>query len=102
MPKYVVQIDAQNFLVDVGGKAAKHGFITFKCVEAEDPQSAELAAIQTIRDDQDLRPLVQNAKEDPPHMSLLSIDEVESFDEIDGCGKIWYEMNPKRWWQFWR
>jgi hypothetical protein len=102
MPKYVVQIEAENFLIEVDGVVAKRGFITFKCVEAEDAESAELTAVQMIRDDQELRPLVQNEVSDPPCMSMISIHEVESFDEVEGLGKIWYEMNPKRWWQFWR
>jgi hypothetical protein len=102
VPKYVVQIDAENFLIDVEGVVAKRGFITFKYVEAEDPGAAELAAVQMIRDDQELRPLVQNAASDPPLMSMLSIQEVESFDEAERFPTIWYDMNPKRWWQFWR
>jgi hypothetical protein len=102
VPKYVVQIDAENFLIDVDGEVAKRGFITFTCVESDDPDSAELAAVQMIREDQDLRPLVKNAASDPPRMSMVSIHEVESFDEVEGLGKIWYDMNPKRWWQLWR
>ncbi|MBI5722961.1 MAG: hypothetical protein HZA50_03305 [Planctomycetes bacterium] len=85
------------------GKVAKHGFITFRFVEADDPDAAENAAVQQLRDDQELRVLVRNDKHDPPMMDVIEILERDSFDGIGTQpGRIWYEMNPKRWWQFWR
>ena len=103
MPKYLVQIDAHNFLIDVDGSTTKRGFITFMHVEAYDPTSAEYKAVQMLRDDQDLRALVRNESADPPVMDVLEIAELESFKGVETqLGRIWYEMNPKRWWQFWR
>ena len=103
MPKYQVQIDASNFLVDIGGSTSKRGFLTARYVEADDPTSAEAAAVQMIRDDQDLRALVQNDRTDPPVIDVIEISELESFDGVENQpGRIWYDMNPKRWWQFWR
>lgn len=103
MPKYQIQIDASNFLVDLDGTVAKRGFITFRFVDAEDPVAAKNAAVQLLRDDQELRALVQNDSDDPPVMDVVEIAEFESFDGIsDQSGRIWYDMNPKRWWQFWR
>ncbi len=103
MAKYLVQIDAKNFLVEMEGKLAKHGFITFRYVEAADPVTAENEAVQMIRDDEELRSLVRNDPADPPVMAVLEIAELESFDGADiPPGRIWYEMSPKRWWQFWR
>lgn len=103
MPKYRVQIDAKNFLVEMEGKLGKYGFITFRFVEADDPTAAETAAVQMLRDDQELRSMVKNQAGDPPVMDVLEIAELESFDGVGtNPGRIWYEMNPKRWWQFWR
>ena len=97
MPKYRVQIDASNFLVDVDGRVAKHGFITIRWVEANSATDAEKAAVQMIREDQDLRALVKNDPGDPPVMDVLEIAEVESFDGIGGQpGRIWYEMQDRK------
>lgn len=103
MPKYRVQLDASNLLVDFDGSTAKYGFITFRYVEADDPTSAENAAVQLLRDDQDLRAILQNNPSDPPVMDVIEIAELESFDGVENQpGRIWYEIYPKRWWQFWR
>jgi hypothetical protein len=101
--KYRVQIEGKNFLVDMNGKVAKHGFITLRFVEADDPSVAENTAVQMLRNDQRLRGLVKNDGADPPVMDVLEIVELESADEMDQQpGLIWYPVNPKRWWQFWR
>jgi len=103
MPKYVVTIDASNFLVEMDNQLAKRGFIALKLVEADDPKKAEFAAVQMLRDDQGLREMVRNEPNDPPVMDLEEIAEVDSFDSFPTQpGLIWYELNPKRWWQFWR
>ena len=103
MPKYCVQIEASNFLVDIEGKLAKHGFLTLKFVEADDPIAAENTAVQMLRDDEELRVIVKNDSMDPPVMDVMEIIEVDSFDGVDSrMDRIWYEINPKRWWQFWR
>jgi hypothetical protein len=103
MPKYRVQIDAKNLLIDMGGNLAKYGFLTFRLIEAGDSRAAENAAIQMIREDQELQSILRNATGDPPFMDVKESAEVESLDGIDNkMGRIWYEMNPKRWWQFWR
>lgn len=104
MLKCAVQIDARNFLVDLDGSIAKRGFITLRYLEAADADAAEVAAVQLLRDDQELRAIVKNDPADPPTMDVLEIAEVESFGGIGDqtCGRIWYDMDPKRWWQFWR
>src|SRR5205809_294154 len=103
MPNYRVQIEGSNFLADMNGKIGKHGFITFCCLQADDGSAAENAAVQMVRDDQELRDLVKNQPDDPPVMDILEITELESLDGVPAkTGRIWYEMKPKRWWQLWR
>ncbi|MBI5724855.1 MAG: hypothetical protein HZA50_12920 [Planctomycetes bacterium] len=59
--------------------------------------------MQQLRDGQELRVIVRNDKADPPMMDVVEILERDSFDGIDTQpGRVWYEINPKRWWQFWR
>lgn len=104
MAKYQVTIHGQNFLINVGGRAAKHGFYTWRFVEAADALAAEYAAVEMIRQQQDLREAVNNDPADPPIMNVDEIVELESFAGIECLkpGFVWYEHNPKRWWQFWR
>jgi hypothetical protein len=103
MPKYRVQINAKNFLVDMDGVVAKYGFITWRLVDAPDPVAAENSAVQMLREDQELRVLVLNEKNDPP---VMDVTETAVLDSVEASqsqpGRIWYPMNPKRWWQFWR
>ncbi len=104
MPDYLVQIEGRNFLVEMEGRVARHGFITFRIIQAADPRAAELAAVQMIRATERLREMVRNPPEDPPVIEVTSIEELESLPPEDEPepGFIWYEENPRRWWQFWR
>jgi hypothetical protein len=60
MPTYRVQIEASNLLVNMDGRPGKHGFITFRFVQADEPVAAENAAVQMIRDDAELRGSILN------------------------------------------
>ncbi len=104
MPLYKVMINGRNFHIDMDGRVAKHGFFTFRVVEASDPAAAEYAAVQKIRETQRLRDLVRNTPENPPVMDVTSIDEVKASPRIEERepGFVWYDEDPKRWWQFWR
>lgn len=104
MPKYKVEINGANFLIDMEGRPAKHGFFTIRFVEAPDAAVAENDAVQMIRDTQRLRDLVRNAPDDPPVLDMIGITEMESFDGIEtpDLGFVWYEERPRRWWQSWR
>jgi hypothetical protein len=101
MPFYAVFIDASNFLVEIDGVMDKHGFFVTRVVEAADPNAAELQAVQSLRDDGELRALVRNSKDDPPVMDVKEIREADSLPEVQ-TGRAWYRMEPKRWWQFWK
>ncbi len=102
MKEYQVMMHGRNFLIDVDGKVARHGFFQNCFVEADSPTQAEERAVQQIRGDDELRALTRNAKEDPPILDVESMVEIKgSHDGEDvKTGKIWYR--EKRWWQFWK
>ena len=104
MACYRVEINGQNFLIEMDGRLGRYGFFTTRFVEALDPVGAENAAIQRIRETQHLRDSVRNSPDDRPVMDVTLIAELESFDGIANReqGFVWYEENPRRWWQFWR
>lgn len=49
MSLYQILIEGRNFLITVEGDCAKHGFLTYRYVEASDPESAGNKAVQMIR-----------------------------------------------------
>lgn len=104
MPKYLVEVEGTNFLIELEGVRSKHGFFTVRSVEVDDVTAAELQAIERIRTLPRLRELVLNPPDDPPVMHVRSILEVTSFDENEEPepGLVWYSVQPKRWWQFWK
>jgi hypothetical protein len=104
MPVYRVEINAKNFLVDLGGTVAKYGFVTHRFVTADDAASAENAAVEVLRNDGELRSMVKNQPGDPPVMDVTEIIELDgqANQPLGQPGRLWYELNPKRWWQFWR
>jgi hypothetical protein len=104
MPVYRVQMDAKNYLVDLEGKVGKYGFFTHRFVTADDATNAENAAVEMPRNDRELRPLVKNQIGDPPVIDVTEIVELDapSDQSFEQPGHVWYEMNPKRWWQLWR
>lgn len=66
MPKYQVQINAKNFLINLDGTTGKYGFITVRLVDAPDSTTAENTAVQMLRGDQERRALAMNEQTDPP------------------------------------
>ena len=103
MRRFRAKINGANFLFQLEGKIAKHGFYTFRDVEAADAEAAEIAAVQVLREDQKLRSLVQNAPEDRPTLAVEEIWEIDEREEHPPTGFIFYLMEPaKRWWQFWK
>jgi hypothetical protein len=103
VPKYVVQVNAKNLLVNLNGRVAKYGFIANRVINAADPDAAQTAALQMLCKKQDLREMVLNEKDDPPEMDVIEIAEIELRASLDEQPAFhWYEMNPKRWRQFWR
>ena len=98
MNKYQIEINGKNFLIDMNGEVSKYGFITYRYIEANDPQEAELQVMQMLRETEKLRNMVQNTKEDPPEMYMTEIEEIESFDQIEEMepGFIWYKEQEKK------
>ncbi len=102
MPLYRVQLHGRNFLIEMGGSVAKHGFYVDRDVEADGPEDAEYKAVQKIREHPGLRSAKMNALDDPPMIHLESIREIDEISQIE-AGIIFYpEQEAVPWWQFWR
>ncbi len=102
MPLYRVNLNGKNYLIETDGVIEKYGFYTFRDVTAANPEEAEYAAVQMLREDHGLRQIVKNAVDDPPTMHLEELVEIEAPNPIQP-GFIFYpEKTTNRWWQIWK
>ena len=74
-----VLLEGRNFWLRVDSDTRRLGFYTTRFVEAEDERSAELVAIQLIRDDPKL-PEVLHQRSDPPMIYAEEITAVAAPD----------------------
>ena len=85
-------LQGKNFLLNFDGKSQKHGFYTTRYVEANDPEEAELKAVDLIKMDSKLTESVQNDHSDVPMIYLDELIELECFEgeNITGTGYSFY------------
>ena len=83
MNKYRLLINGRNFLIEIDGNVAKHGFYQNIFIEAQSPEAAELIAFDRIRNNEDLKRIVKNDKDDPPQFFLDDIFEIDTITDSD-------------------
>ena len=81
MKKYSVMLEGRNFLLDIEGSVKKYGFFTTRYVEAENPEQAEIKAVQLIKEDRSLKMAAKNEGL-KPMIYLDSITELMSFEGV--------------------
>ncbi len=77
MKWYLVSLHGQNLYLNYKGDLAKYSFHTKCYVQANDEREAEIEALQKIMDDRKFQSIVQNEDDDPPTMSVESLQEVD-------------------------
>jgi hypothetical protein len=80
MKKYQVFVRGENFLMRFGEHEQKLGFYTTVFVEAQDSQSAEMQAVDLLRNDENLLTGTLNSKSDSPMMFVEDVEEFETFE----------------------
>lgn len=95
MYKYKVMIEGDNFEIKSDGEVCKCGFFTTRFVEAKDAKNAEVLAMNLIRDE--LKPIVLNARSNPPMMYIEEIQKIESFGDniVPGSGFTWFDTEAE-------
>ena len=58
MKRYKVLVEGVNFLIEIDNELIKHGFYTWRCVEAPDPAKAESITMEMLRGE--LKGVVKN------------------------------------------
>lgn len=91
MPTYALQMNGQNFLIEMDGKNLKHGFYQNFILQGKDEEEVELKAAELIRSSKELQNMTLNEEADPPMIFLDEIDElVENEPEDTSQGRVWY------------
>jgi hypothetical protein len=80
MPWFRTLVRGENFLMSTDGKTERLGFYTTRFVEAEGPEGAEMAAVESIRADTQLAQAISNDRSDPP---MIFVDEIQEIMETD-------------------
>lgn len=78
-------MNGENFLLNSDGQLQKLGFYVTRIVEAQNPEEAELAAVDLVREDSRLKGNVLNERDDPP---MLYADEIEEIEISDGAENV--------------
>src|SRR3989344_575971 len=90
MPLWQVRLNGKNFWLRMNGSPGRFGFYTTRYVEATDAREAELVAVQLIRDDPELRGVI-NERADPPMIHAEEIIPVPVPDaKVPNAGYTFY------------
>lgn len=102
MKKFHVLVNGQNFLVNIDGKTKKHGFFQNFLIETISVEDAAEEIIEKVRDDKELKKITLNSRKDSPNIEIEEINELNTFEGLEGVdsGRTWYV--EAKWWQFWK
>ncbi|UCG78321.1 MAG: hypothetical protein JSV21_00335 [Nitrospirota bacterium] len=95
MKKYKIILNGQNFIMKTAEGSEKCGFYTTKYVEAENYTEAEKAAVESVRNDDELKKGVLNERDNQPLIYIEKIEELESFDHLKALGEG-YAFYPEK------
>jgi hypothetical protein len=85
MPSYEVELNGQNFWLEVDGAPKRMGFYVLRYAEASTPQDAVQAAIKSIRSHESLANVL-NDRSDPPKIyaeDIIELSENPQSDEME-------------------
>ncbi len=83
MKRFRVFLRGENFLLSVEGTAKRLGFYTTRFLEAPDERAAEQQAVESLRQNEELRSGVLNDPSDPPMLFAEEIEEIPSFEGME-------------------
>ena len=94
MQHYQVQLRGENYRIRINGKKELYGFYTTRYISANDPDTAELEAVRTIQEDNQLNETLLNRRWHPkPMIYLEEMYEIEEADIESKPGYAWFPMS---------
>lgn len=85
MPIYEVELNGQNFWLEVDGVPRRMGFYALRYVDAKSPQEASQAAVRAIRSHESLANVL-NERSDSPKVyaeDIIEVSEEPQADEVE-------------------
>jgi hypothetical protein len=85
MPIYEVELNGQNFWLEVDGVPRRMGFYVLRYVDAKSPQEASQAAVRAIKSHESLANVL-NERSDPPKVfaeDIIEVSEEPQADEVE-------------------
>ncbi len=92
MPKFRVTLKGKNFPVIWEGETQLFGFMATRKVKAENPEAAEIAAIQLIKEDPELIAIIDPAEPSDPQLYLDDIQQLSWWHSLGGKGYTFFPM----------
>ncbi len=80
MKKYGVMLEGRGFLLDLKGSVKKYGFFTTRYIEADNPEQAEIRALQLIRQDKLIKAAAKNEGSQP----MIYVDSIVELKSSEG------------------
>lgn len=82
MATYEVELNGQNYWLEVDGVPRRMGFYTLRYVEAVSTEDAVRAAIRSLRNHESLANLL-NERSDPPKLYAEDVIELSESPDLD-------------------
>lgn len=85
MTNYEVELNGQNYWLEVDGVPRRMGFYTLRYVEAVSPEDAARAAIRTLRSHESLANLLNEPSDSPKIYAedVIELAEAPDLAEVD-------------------
>jgi len=88
---YQVLINGENIYLNEDGRLNRYGFYVNKFVYADNEEEASLAAINLTKEDDHLKKIICNNKDNPPIFSVEEISQRDDNEDVDmQQGYTWY------------
>lgn len=91
MAEWRVLLNGRNFLLEFEGEPKRLGFYTTRFVEAQNPEAAEMAAVQMVREDSTLQQVLNDPSDSPMIYAEEVTEATRQNSEYPNTGYTFYE-----------
>ncbi|MFK8068090.1 MAG: hypothetical protein AB8D52_07585 [Gammaproteobacteria bacterium] len=95
MPKFSVLLEGQNFPLVLDDETKLYGFYVTRKVLANDQKEAELAAVNSVKNDQKLLSTIDREYDAEPRLFMESIHKLHWWSRLNVTGYSFYPMDSE-------